>query len=143
MDHRKLRSAACSCYELIKQSVRQRSQASAAAEVCSLGAGSIPGLCDARARDTIKYCLHRNASEFPEKERVVLEQALPSSPALSLIYSMRHDLTALWSQSSASTEQLVRQLEECCRRAEKSGIDAPREFSRTLRCYDSLLVESD
>jgi stearoyl-CoA desaturase (delta-9 desaturase) len=72
---------------------------------------------------------------------VALEQALNSSPVLSVIYSMRQDLIALWSRSSASTEQLVKQLDDWCRRAEKSGIGALRGFSRTLRRYDSRLLE--
>jgi len=58
---------------------------------------------------------------------------------LRMIYSMRQDLTAVWSRSTASKEQLVKQLEDWCRRAEESGIGALREFSRTLRCYDSPL----
>jgi fatty-acid desaturase len=50
-----------------------------------------------------------------------------------------HSLTALWSRSNASKEQLVKQLEDWCRCAEESGIGALREFSRTLRCYGSPL----
>jgi stearoyl-CoA desaturase (delta-9 desaturase) len=55
---------------------------------------------------------------------------------LSTIYLMRQDLTALWGRSATSKEQLVKQLENWCRRAEQSGIGALREFSRTLRCYE-------
>ncbi len=76
---------------------------------------------------------------YPEKERTVLDQALHSSKVLSTIYSMRQELSALWSRSTASKEQLVKQLEDWCRRAEESGIGALREFSRTLRRYDSPL----
>jgi stearoyl-CoA desaturase (delta-9 desaturase) len=108
-------------------------------EIRSLRAGGMPGFHDSSALTTVKHCLQRDASELPENERVALEQALNSSPVLSVIYSMRQDLIALWSRSSASTEQLVKQLEDWCRRAEKSGIGALREFSRTLRCYDSPL----
>jgi stearoyl-CoA desaturase (delta-9 desaturase) len=93
-------------------------------------------------REAVKHCLQRDASGLLEKERLVLEQALHASAVLSVIYSMRQELTALWSRSSASTEQLVKQLEGWCRRAEKSRIGKLREFSRTLRCYDSLLVET-
>jgi stearoyl-CoA desaturase (delta-9 desaturase) len=49
---------------------------------------------------------------------------------------MRQELTALWQRSSASKEQLVRQLEDWCRRAEASGIVALQDFSRRLRCYE-------
>jgi stearoyl-CoA desaturase (delta-9 desaturase) len=56
---------------------------------------------------------------------------------LSTIDVMRQDLKAVWSRSTASSDQLVTQLEAWCRRAEQSGIDALRDFSRTLRRYDS------
>jgi stearoyl-CoA desaturase (delta-9 desaturase) len=85
--------------------------------------------------DPVKYLLQRDAAELPEKESAVLQEALHSSTVLSTIYSMRQDLTTLWSRSAVSKEQLVKQLEDWCRRAEESGIGALREFSRTLRCY--------
>jgi len=110
----------------------------AVAEILSLRAGAIPGSGDSKALDPVNYLLQRDARELPEKERAVLQQALHSSTVLSTIYSMRQDLTAVWSRSAASKEQLVKQLEDWCRRAEESGIGALREFSRALRRYDSL-----
>ncbi|SDC01274.1 stearoyl-CoA desaturase (delta-9 desaturase) [Variovorax sp. CF079] len=111
----------------------------AVAEILSLRAGAIPGSRDSKALDPVNYLLQRDARELPEKERAVLQQALHSSTVLSTIYSMRQDLTAVWSRSAASKEQLVKQLEDWCRRAEESGIGALREFSRALRRYDSLI----
>ncbi len=105
-------------------------------EIRNLRASAIPELKDAKALHAVKHGLQRDVGELPEIERVVLEQALRSSTVLGTIYSMRRDLTALWSRSTASKEQLVKQLEDWCRRAEDSGIGALREFSRTLRCYD-------
>jgi stearoyl-CoA desaturase (Delta-9 desaturase) len=99
---------------------------------------SAPGFKDSRALDAVKHWLQRDATVLPEREREALEQVLHSSPVLSTIDSMRQDLTALWSRSAASKEQLVMKLEDWCGRAEKSGIGALREFSRTLRRYDSL-----
>lgn len=110
----------------------------AVAEILSLRAGAIPGLRDAKALEPVNYLLQKDARELPEKERAVLQQALHSSTVLSTIYSMRQELTAVWSRSAASKEQLVKQLEDWCRRAEESGIGALREFSRALRRYDSL-----
>jgi stearoyl-CoA desaturase (delta-9 desaturase) len=108
-------------------------------EIRSLRASAIPGLKDSRALDAVKHWLQRDARESPEGERAVLEHALHSSTVLSTIYAMRQDLTALWSRSTASKEQLAIQSEDWCGRAEQSGIGALREFSRTLRRYDSLL----
>ena len=114
-------------------------QRTAAQELRSLRASGIPGSKDSWALDAVKHSLQRDAKELPEKERTVLDQALHSSKVLSTIYSMRQELSALWSRSTASKEQLVKQLEDWCRRAEESGIGALREFSRTLRRYDSPL----
>jgi stearoyl-CoA desaturase (delta-9 desaturase) len=48
---------------------------------------------------------------------------------------MRAELASLWERSSASREQLVRQLQDWCHRAEASGIRPLVEFSHRLRCY--------
>jgi stearoyl-CoA desaturase (delta-9 desaturase) len=48
---------------------------------------------------------------------------------------MRQELSEVWQRSSLSKEQLVRQLEDWCLRAEASGIEALRQFSRRLRSY--------
>lgn len=54
---------------------------------------------------------------------------------LGTMQAMRGELAALWSRSSASGEQLVRQLQDWCRRAEASGIAPLAAFSRRLRRY--------
>jgi stearoyl-CoA desaturase (delta-9 desaturase) len=41
----------------------------------------------------------------------------------------------LWDRSSASKEQLLRQLQDWCRRAEASGIAPLVDFSHRLRSY--------
>ena len=49
--------------------------------------------------------------------------------------AMRGELAALWARSTASSEQLVAQLQDWCRRAESSGIAPLAEFSQHLRSY--------
>jgi stearoyl-CoA desaturase (delta-9 desaturase) len=53
---------------------------------------------------------------------------------LRTIYSMRQELSALWSRSSATrtADQLLEQLRDWRARAESSGISALREFARRL-----------
>lgn len=97
---------------------------------------AMPEFRNSRMRHVIRHWLQRDALTLPAKERVALEQALHSSPVLNTIDAMRQELAALLSRSSVTTEQLVKQLEDWCRRAEASGIGALREFSRTLRGYD-------
>jgi stearoyl-CoA desaturase (delta-9 desaturase) len=84
---------------------------------------------------TFRRWLHFDKSALKAPEQETLDQALKSSKVLDTIYSMRHDLAAIWARSTATQEQLVKQLEDWCQRAEASGIDALQQFSRRLRCY--------
>jgi stearoyl-CoA desaturase (delta-9 desaturase) len=124
-------------YDVLAKFARSLRQ-TAVEEIRSLRASAFPGLTETRAVTAVKHWLQRDVKELPENERTILDQALHSSTVLSTICSMRLELTALWSRSTASKEQLTKQLEDWCRRAEESGIGALREFSRTLRRYDSL-----
>ena len=53
------------------------------------------------------------------------------------MHAMRSELVALWERSTAPKEQLVRRLQDWCRRAETSGIPPLVEFSRRLRSTPS------
>ena len=64
-----------------------------------------------------------------------LAEALKKSRALEITLAMRHELSALWERSSASKEQLLRQLQDWCRRAEASGVAPLVAFSERLRSY--------
>jgi len=68
-------------------------------------------------------------------ERARLAEALKNSRALATALAMRHELAALWERSNASKEQLLRQLQDWCRRADASGIAPLVDFSHRLRCY--------
>jgi stearoyl-CoA desaturase (Delta-9 desaturase) len=83
----------------------------------------------------IKRMLHSNVGAMPVHIRANVHDALDKSKVLATVYAMRQDLAALWQRSSTSKEQLVRQLEDWCLRAEASGIEALQQFSRRLRCY--------
>jgi len=64
-----------------------------------------------------------------------LAEALKNSRALATVIAMRDELAGLWDRSSASKEQLLRQLQDWCRRAEASGIAPLVDFSQRLRSY--------
>jgi stearoyl-CoA desaturase (delta-9 desaturase) len=83
----------------------------------------------------IRRMLHMDTAALPATDRAQMSQALHHSKVLATVYTMRQELTALWQRSSASKEQLVRELEDWCARAEASGIIPLQEFSRRLRCY--------
>ncbi len=83
----------------------------------------------------MKRWLQTDKSALPAAEQAQREAAIRHSNTLTTVYHMRDDLAQLWQRSTASKEQLVKQLEDWCRRAEASGIEALQQFSRHLRCY--------
>jgi stearoyl-CoA desaturase (delta-9 desaturase) len=91
----------------------------------------IPGIDLAKVR----AWLHLDEKLVSPPEKAKLEKVLETSRVLKTIYTMRQELIALWQRSSATKEQLVGQLEDWCRRAERSGIVPLQDFSRTLRSY--------
>jgi stearoyl-CoA desaturase (delta-9 desaturase) len=70
-------------------------------------------------------------AEAAEQRKV----ALAHSERLALLESMRAELNALWARSTASKDQLLKQLHDWVERAERSGIAQLQEFSQRLRCY--------
>ena len=90
---------------------------------------------EARSLRDVKPWLTRDERMLDEARRVRLATALRGSQALDTMYSMRRELTALWGRSAATGEQLVRQLQDWCQRAEASGIAPLADFSRRLRSY--------
>ena len=90
---------------------------------------------DARALETVKPWLNLDEKMLREPHRARLAETLPKSRPLQTMLSMRRDLAALWGRSALPREQLVRQLQDWCQRAEASGIRPLAEFSRRLRSY--------
>ena len=62
----------------------------------------------------------------------MLEPAVRKHRVLNTVYLMRQELSELWRPSSASTDQLLKQLGDWRIRADTSGIAALREFARRL-----------
>jgi stearoyl-CoA desaturase (delta-9 desaturase) len=79
--------------------------------------------------------LNQDARFVSDQERARVAKLAEQSRVLKTVVTMREELVQLWQKSSATKEQLVRQLEDWCRRAEQSGIAALQDFSRTLRSY--------
>jgi len=83
----------------------------------------------------LRSWLHSDATTLGEPDKAELEEVLQDNKVLLTVYSMRQDLTALWARSNASREQLVKELQDWCSRAEQSGIEALEQFSLRLRSY--------
>jgi stearoyl-CoA desaturase (delta-9 desaturase) len=90
---------------------------------------------EARALKSVEPWLDCDDKMLHDSERARLAEVLPKSQPLQTMYAMRRELAAVWGRSTASREQLVRQLQDWCRRAEASGIQALAEFSQRLRSY--------
>ncbi|RQO61242.1 acyl-CoA desaturase [Variovorax sp. KBW07] len=89
----------------------------------------------ARVLKTVKPWLGKEQGALGASRQLQVAQALKASQALATMYAMRGELTALWSRSAATGEQLARHLQDWCQRAEASGIAPLAEFSRRLRSY--------
>jgi stearoyl-CoA desaturase (delta-9 desaturase) len=83
----------------------------------------------------VKRWLRVNAAELSEQEKLKLSLVMQTSQKLNIAYTMREDLIAIWQRSTATKEQMVKDLEEWCHRAETCGIEVLQQFSRRLRCY--------
>jgi stearoyl-CoA desaturase (delta-9 desaturase) len=90
---------------------------------------------DARTLQYLKRWLFRDEQVLREPVRRKLAEVLPKTHELQTLYSMRRELAALWGRSTASREQLVKQLQSWCQRAEQSGIGRLMDFSQRLRSY--------
>ena len=83
----------------------------------------------------VKRSLHQDASELHDADKAHLHSVLQDNAVLAKIYAMRQELAALWDRSTASSDQLLKELQDWCARAEASGIRALEEFSHKLRSY--------
>ena len=90
---------------------------------------------DAEVLSRFKRWLHRDHKALAAPQKQQLAEALAKSKPLETVYTMRQELSALWERSSASKEQLLKELQDWCQRAEASGIRQLQEFSFRLRCY--------
>ena len=83
----------------------------------------------------VKHWLHVDATVLSTQEKSDLSLVMRASQKLSIAYTLRQDLIAIWQRSSATKEQMVKDLEDWCRRAETCGIEALQQFSTRLRSY--------
>ena len=119
-------------YEVLAQYARSL-RTTCADEMRSLKARAA---VDVNAR-ALKRWLHVDTSALAPTEHAQRGQVITASSVLTTVYTMRDELAAVWQRSAASKDELVHQLEDWCRRAEASGIEALEAFSRRLRSYRS------
>ena len=90
---------------------------------------------DLAAVRTARRWLHKDTAKLSPVHRDKVEGALAESPMLAKVHAMRAELASIWERSSATSEQLLVQLQDWCKRAEDSGVRTLQEFSLRLRSY--------
>ena len=86
-------------------------------------------------RPTLNRWVLADSKTLKEDERAKLSLVLSKTTTLDKVYTMREELMSVWQRSACTKDELVKQLEDWCRRAEESGIEVLQNFSRRLRCY--------
>ncbi len=84
---------------------------------------------------TLRNWVLADAKTLKEEERDKLERVLSHAQKLDKLYCMREELSAIWERSAATKDELLKQLQDWCHRAEESGIELLENFSRRLRSY--------
>ncbi len=77
----------------------------------------------------------REATLLDEASRRWLASALARNQTLDTVYAMKEKLAQVWKRSATTQEHLVQALQEWCREAEATGIEALRNFAHRLRSY--------
>ena len=92
-------------------------------------------LADGDSYKRFKHWLARSENAQPASDDAEMESVLAHSSRLEMVHTMRQELIALWARSTASSEQLLKQLQDWCARAESSGIKQLQDFSMRLKTY--------
>ena len=90
--------------------------------------------CRRLARQARKLLVRDEASmDAGSRER--LENLLNRSQVLATVHRSRQQLQQVWDRTASSQEALLGALQQWCRDAENSGIQALQDFARSLRSY--------
>ncbi|MYN14689.1 acyl-CoA desaturase [Pusillimonas sp. TS35] len=82
-----------------------------------------------------KAWICRSDDALEPAQRAQVDSVLAQNQSLSTLVQMRRELTRVWESSSASSEQLLADLQAWCQRAQQSGIASLEQFSYRLRRY--------
>ncbi|MDM9559247.1 MULTISPECIES: DesA family fatty acid desaturase [Bordetella] len=83
----------------------------------------------------VRRWLHRNEEVLQPEQRAEVDRAIAQHHSLSTLVQMRRELGRLWESSSASSEQLLHDLQAWCQRAQQSGIAGLEQFALRLSRY--------
>lgn len=85
-----------------------------------------------------KRWLAVDGTKLPHDAKTSLADVLAGSEKLKKLYDMRTELMLMWARSSLSKDQLLKQLQDWCAKAEASGVQALTDLSIRLRRYAAV-----
>jgi len=127
-DEKTLEAIIANRYEVMAVYARQM-RATVQAELDAMKAKR----ADVSMLEAARRWLHRDDDKVPAKYKAKVEQVRAQNPTLAKMHAMREELRQLWSNTHVTREQLAKDLQAWCRRAEESGIAALRDYSIRLR----------
>lgn len=83
----------------------------------------------------LKRMINRPQFQLDNETRLHLETLLNENETLKAVYEFKQKLQTLWQTSTHTEERLLQELQDWCRQAEESGIEALEEFVQMLRGY--------
>jgi stearoyl-CoA desaturase (delta-9 desaturase) len=92
------------------------------------------GECRRLARQA-RRLLVRDESSLDPTSRQRLQSILERSQVLATVHRSRQQLQQVWDRTASSQEALLNALQQWCKEAEDSGIQALEDFARSLRSY--------
>jgi stearoyl-CoA desaturase (delta-9 desaturase) len=131
-DEKTLEAIIANRYEVMAVYAREM-RATVQAELDALKAKS----ADASMLQAARRWLHRDDDKVPAQYKAKVEQVRATYPTLAKMHAMREELRQLWSNTHLTREQLAKDLQSWCRRAEESGIAALRDYSIRLRAVQA------
>jgi stearoyl-CoA desaturase (delta-9 desaturase) len=93
-----------------------------------------PDLGNVDLKRTMRW-LNVDEASLNTQEKLKLGIVIQANEKLNSVYQLRNDLSSIWHRSNLTKEEMVKELEDWCHRAESSGVEALEKFSRRLRCY--------
>jgi stearoyl-CoA desaturase (delta-9 desaturase) len=90
---------------------------------------------DPSALSSMKRLLHKDPGSLHPSQLKDLGDIFNHSNALKIMHEMRSELILIWGRSTNSSDQILQQLQDWCKRAESSGVKSLAEFSYRLRSY--------
>lgn len=85
-----------------------------------------------------KRWLAVDGTKLPHDAKTSLADVLAGSEKLKKLYDMRTELMLMWTRSTLSRDQLLKQLQDWCAKAEASGVQALTDLSMRLRRYAAV-----